>query len=150
MDKQPLERNAPPAGETHETPKSTLRPSDSKFVSPLTTKMADPAASLKLLKDIQSRCWSRKAMKDLEIDKLRIDNFSQAEGTSSQLWLSTFLVDQSVGVGLCKGCEEVFKLDMREKKSTFWTTGMKLHANQSCPLKPPQRLPLQELATNEE
>ena len=33
-------------------------------------------------------------MKDLEIDKLRIDNFSQAEGTSSQQWLSTFLVDQ--------------------------------------------------------
>ena len=119
-------------------------------------------------------------MKDLEIDKLRIDNFSQAEGTSSQLWLSTFLVDQrysrarvelfsqkegvrmirmiynirmilffSVGVGLCKGCEEVFKLDMREKKSC-WTTNMKRHANQSCPLKPPQRLPLQELATNEE
>ena len=116
-------------------------------------------------------------MKDLEIDKLRIDNFSQAEGTSSQLWLSTFLVDQrysrariellskiegvyytynlskilsfSVGVGLCKGCEEVFKLDMREKKSC-WTTGMKVHANQSCPQKPPQRLPLQELATNEE
>ena len=55
MDKQPLERNGPPAGETHETPKSTLRPSHSKFVSPLTTKMADPAASLKLLKDIQSR-----------------------------------------------------------------------------------------------
>ena len=117
-------------------------------------------------------------MKDLEIDKLRIDNFSQAEGTSSQLWLSTFLVDQrysrarvellskgegvyyaynisknlsfSVGVGLCKGCEEVFKLDMRGKKSSCWTTGMKLHANQSCPLKPPQRLPLQEIATNEE
>ena len=55
MDKLPMEKNGPPAGETHETPKSTLRPSHSKFVSPLTTKMADPAASLELLKDIQSR-----------------------------------------------------------------------------------------------
>ena len=55
MDEPPMERNGPPAGETHETPKSTLRPSDSKFVSPLTTKMSDPAASLELLKDIQSR-----------------------------------------------------------------------------------------------
>merc|ERR1719175_383393 len=123
----------------------TLRPSHSKFVSPLTAKMSDPAASLELLKDIQSRCWSRKGMKDLEIGKLRIDNFCQAEGTSSQQWLSTFLVDQSVGVGLCKGCEEVFKLDMRSKKSSWsWTTGMKQHANQTCPQKPPQRLPLQE------